>query len=62
MSVAERVEKIEQSVLAKAFRGELAQQDPNDPPAAELLKKILAEKAKLETPRKKPLRPPHLKS
>lgn len=69
----ERVEKIEQSVLAKAFRGELAPQDPNDEPAEELLKRILAEKAipsiahkgrrraKLQTPRKKPqrsLRPP----
>lgn len=42
----ERVEKIEQSVLAKAFRGELAEQDPNDEPAEELLKRILAEKAK----------------
>jgi type I restriction enzyme S subunit len=41
----ERVEKIEQSVLAKAFRGELAPQDPNDEPAEELLKRILAEKA-----------------
>jgi len=49
----ERVEKIEQSVLAKAFRGELAEQDPNDEPAEELLKRILAEKAKLEGQGKK---------
>jgi len=48
-----RVEKIEQSVLAKTFRGELAPQDPNDEPAEELLKRILAEKAKLETVKKK---------
>jgi type I restriction enzyme, S subunit len=53
-----RVEKIEQSVLAKAFRGELAPQDPNDEPAEELLKRILAEKSKLQTPRKKPPHPP----
>ncbi len=48
----ERVEKIEQSVLAKAFRGELAEPDPNDEPAAELLKRILEEKAKLESSKK----------
>jgi type I restriction enzyme, S subunit len=44
----ERVEKIEQSVLAKAFRGELVEPDPNDESAEELLKRILKEKAKLE--------------
>jgi type I restriction enzyme S subunit len=49
----EQVQKIEQSVLAKAFRGELAPQDPNDEPAEELLKRILAEKAKLEGVKKK---------
>ena len=43
-----RVEKIEQSVLAKAFRGELAPQDPNDEPVSELLKRILEEKDKLK--------------
>ncbi|MEI7748553.1 MAG: hypothetical protein WCI81_05720, partial [Chlorobiaceae bacterium] len=48
----ERVEKIEQSVLAKAFRGELAEPDPNDEPAEELLKRILDEKAKLDGGRK----------
>lgn len=49
----ERVEKIEQSVLAKAFRGELVETDPNDEPAEELLKRILEEKAKLEAHNKK---------
>ena len=49
----ERVDKIEQSVLAKAFRGELVEPDPNDLPAAELLKQILAEKEKLEERKKK---------
>lgn len=33
--------KIEQSVLAKAFRGELVEPDPNDEPAEILLKRIL---------------------
>lgn len=42
-----RVEKIEQSILAKAFRGEMVESDPNDEPAEELLKRILEEKAKL---------------
>jgi type I restriction enzyme, S subunit len=46
-----------QSILAKAFRGELVPQDPNDEPATELLKRITEEKekmktAKQETPRK----------
>lgn len=48
-----RVEKIEQSVLAKAFRGELVEPDPNDEPAEELLKRILEEKAKLEGGKRK---------
>lgn len=43
----QRIEKIEQSVLAKAFRGELVPQDPNDEPAVELLKRILEEKRKV---------------
>jgi len=40
------VEKLTQSILAKAFRGELVPQDPSDPPASELLKQIKAEKEK----------------
>jgi type I restriction enzyme S subunit len=38
------VEKIEQAILAKAFRGELAAQDQSDEPASELLKRIKKEK------------------
>jgi type I restriction enzyme S subunit len=34
------VEKLTQSILAKALRGELVPQDPNDEPASELLKRI----------------------
>ncbi|MDX9806501.1 MAG: restriction endonuclease subunit S [bacterium] len=47
-----RVEKIEQSVLAKAFRGELVDPDPNDEPAENLLKRILEEKSKMGTGKK----------
>ncbi len=42
-----RVEKLSQSVLAKAFRGELVPQDPNDEPAEKLLERILEEKERL---------------
>ncbi len=38
-------DKLTQSILAKAFRGELVPQDPNDEPAAELLKRIHAARA-----------------
>lgn len=44
----QRVAKIEQALLAKAFRGELAPPDPHDEPADVLLQRILAEKVKLE--------------
>lgn len=40
------VEKLTQSILDRAFRGELVPQDPSDPPASELLKQIKAEKEK----------------
>jgi len=43
------VDKLTQSILAKAFRGELVPQDPNDEPASELLKRIKEKKAKTET-------------
>lgn len=38
-------ERLMVSILAKAFRGELVPQDPNDEPAEVLLKRIQAEKA-----------------
>ncbi|GAH12198.1 unnamed protein product [marine sediment metagenome] len=34
------VDKLSRSILAKAFRGELIEQDPSDEPAGELLRKI----------------------
>jgi len=42
------IDNLTQSILAKAFRGELVPQDPNDEPASELLKRIKAEKARQE--------------
>ncbi|WP_417560382.1 restriction endonuclease subunit S [Marinomonas sp.] len=44
----QRVDKLTQSILAKAFRGELVPQDPNDEPAEELLKRIAAARAESE--------------
>jgi type I restriction enzyme, S subunit len=39
-SAVERVEQLTPSLLAKAFRGELVEQDPNDEPASVLLERI----------------------
>ncbi|MGB0781889.1 MAG: restriction endonuclease subunit S [Marinomonas sp.] len=44
----QRVDKLTQSILAKAFRGELVPQDPTDEPADELLKRIAAARAESE--------------
>lgn len=46
------VDKITQSILAKAFRGELVPQDPDDEPASALLERIKAERAKYATKKK----------
>lgn len=43
-----RVDNIEQSVLAKAFRGELVDPDPDDEPVDALLARIFEEKGKIE--------------
>ncbi len=48
-----KVDKFSQSVLAKAFRGELVPQDPNDEPAEKLRERIIEEKAKMEGGEKK---------
>jgi type I restriction enzyme S subunit len=44
----QRVDRLTQSILAKAFRGELVPQDPTDEPADELLKRIAAARAEAE--------------
>jgi type I restriction enzyme S subunit len=44
------VDRLDQAVLAKAFRGELVPQDPNDEPASVLLEWIRAERAAATAP------------
>src|SRR6266536_6722768 len=46
------VEKLTQSILAKAFRGELVPQDPNDEPASVLLERIRQTKTNDQSKRK----------
>jgi type I restriction enzyme S subunit len=46
------LDQLNQSILAKAFRGELVPQDPNDEPASVLLERIRAEREKLDTRKK----------
>lgn len=46
------VDKLTQSILAKAFRGELVPQDPNDEPVSELLQGIKAGLAKNKAKKK----------
>lgn len=48
---ASSLEALDSAILAKAFRGELVPQDPNDEPASVLLERIRAEKT--DQPRKK---------
>src|SRR4028119_775664 len=48
----EQIDILNQSILAKAFRGELVPQDPNDEPASVLLERIRAEREKLDTNKK----------
>ena len=43
-----RVDNLTQSILAKAFRGELVPQDPDDEPADELLKRIATARKEAE--------------
>ena len=45
MSETHRLAHLEQSILAKAFRGELVPQDPNDEPASALLERIRSERS-----------------
>ncbi|HCL74438.1 restriction endonuclease subunit S [Stutzerimonas nitrititolerans] len=43
-SAKSRIDHLPQSILAKAFRGELVPQDPNDEPASVLLERIKAQR------------------
>jgi len=47
-----QVDNLTQSLLAKAFRGELVPQDPNDEPASVLLERIEKERAEREKEKK----------
>ncbi len=49
----ELIGKYRESLLQKAFRGQLVPQDPNDEPASELLKRIRAERAQATDSKKK---------
>jgi type I restriction enzyme, S subunit len=51
--VASDVAMLTPSVLAKAFRGELVPQDPNDEPAGEMLERISRERKEVEVAPKK---------
>ncbi|BAY87976.1 restriction modification system DNA specificity subunit (plasmid) [Calothrix parasitica NIES-267] len=47
-TIVKRSDQLNQSILAKAFRGELVPQNPNDEPASILLERIRAEREKLQ--------------
>lgn len=55
-----RLDRLEQSILSKAFRGELVPQDPNDEPASILLDRIRAEQAESVVPKAKRGRKPRV--
>jgi type I restriction enzyme S subunit len=48
-----KIDQLDRSILAKAFRGELVPQDPNDEPAAVLLDRIRAEREQLGSGKKR---------
>lgn len=51
-SAKSRIDHLTQSILAKAFRGELVPQDPNDAPASVLLERIKAQRAVAPKPKR----------
>lgn len=48
----ELTDKLDEAILAKAFRGELVPQDPNDEPASTLLERIKADRAAQPKPKR----------
>ncbi|PNR80828.1 specificity determinant HsdS [Xanthomonas oryzae pv. oryzae] len=48
----QRIDALTQSLLAKAFRGELVPQDPSDEPASALLDRIRAQRAATPKPKR----------
>ncbi|MCI2283028.1 hypothetical protein L3081_05975 [Colwellia sp. MSW7] len=48
LGAQKKFNRLTQSILAKAFRGELVPQDENDEPASELLKRITEAQMKLK--------------
>lgn len=51
-SMESSLTQLDQSILSKAFRGELVPQDPRDEPASELLARIRTSREKLEAEKK----------
>lgn len=51
-SAKSRIDHLAQSILAKAFRGELVPQDPNDEPANVMLDRIKAQRAAAPKPKR----------
>ncbi|QFS45885.1 restriction endonuclease subunit S [Nostoc sphaeroides] len=58
----EQLNQLNQSILAKAFRGELVPQDPDDEPASVLLERIRAEREKINNGKQKSQRTSKRKS
>ena len=55
-----QVDRLTQSILAKAFRGELVPQDPNDEPAVVLLSRLASAPAEASAPARRRGRPPRV--
>lgn len=53
-AVIEQIDTMKKAILARAFRGELGTNDPDEENAVELLKKVLGGDAAVQTPAKKP--------
>jgi len=49
----QQLDQLDQSILAKAFRGQLVPQDPNDEPASVLLERIRTEREKTQKKKRK---------